>query len=71
LTDLWMAERPKAHRCGSRRDRRVRRRRVWILLWERGQAHRKAWIKLLMSLSNSGSCFRRSSILRTEWMTVE
>src|SRR6266446_258663 len=30
------------------------------------QVHRKAWTKLLMSLSNPGSFFRRSSILLTE-----
>jgi len=40
-------------------------------LWESRQPHRNACTKLWMSLSNSGSCFRRSSIFRIEWMTVE
>ena len=40
-------------------------------LWKRPEAHRKAWTKLWISLSNSGSCLRMSSILRTEWITVE
>jgi len=35
-------------------------------LWESRQAHRKACTKLWIILSNSGSCFRRSSIFRIE-----
>ena len=42
-----------------------------IGVWESRQAHRNACTKLWMSLSNSGSCLRRASILRIEWITVE
>ena len=35
-------------------------------LWKTREAHRNAWTKLLISLSNSGSALRWPSILRIE-----
>lgn len=70
-TPLWVSGR-SGRRCGGRFVAEGGAgERTGAFVCESAQGHRKAWTKLLMSLSKSESWRRSSLILRTEWMTVE